>query len=265
MKIFGKEIGKKEEPEENFGKGFVPTDRVRELSDSGMSDKDIIEQLKNEGFSYQEIEKAMIQSLKSGPGASAGPPEPEEATLPPTDTAEPAKIPSSFTQPHEKTAKSSPVAGEAPEMPPLPSAGEPARPPPAQKPSGVSLPPEEEQIYPPEFAVEELVEGVVQEKWNKFEDKFQKLALQHANLRESIADMVNEIKSLRNHQDNLEKEFVEKLSELEDRIEDAEAKAGAIERTFKQFFPKIFEKAMTTKKMKRLEPEEEQETVREAI
>ena len=58
-------FGKKEE-EVSFGKGFVPIDRVRELSDKGFSEPEIIDVLRKEGFSADEIDRALTQVLKLG-------------------------------------------------------------------------------------------------------------------------------------------------------------------------------------------------------
>src|SRR3972149_8081087 len=56
MSIFAK---KKE-----TGRGFVPFDRVEELASNNTPESDIIESLRNEGFSAQEIDQAFTEYLK---------------------------------------------------------------------------------------------------------------------------------------------------------------------------------------------------------
>ena len=63
MALFG--IGKKK-PEEvkKPGKGYFPTDRVKGLSNKGFSEPEIIDVLRKEGFSSEEIDRALTQVLK---------------------------------------------------------------------------------------------------------------------------------------------------------------------------------------------------------
>ena len=62
VKLFG--IGKRAEEPPRLGKGFIPSDRVRELSDKGFSEPEIIDVLRKEGFSAEEIDRALTQVLE---------------------------------------------------------------------------------------------------------------------------------------------------------------------------------------------------------
>jgi DNA-binding transcriptional MerR regulator len=58
-------LRKKEVKEEvRIGKGFVPVDRVRELSERGFAESEIIDILRAEGFSPSEVDKALTQAIK---------------------------------------------------------------------------------------------------------------------------------------------------------------------------------------------------------
>ncbi len=70
IKLFGK---KKPEKVSTVGRGFTPTDRVKELSDKGFSEPEIIDVLRKEGFGADEIDRALTQVLKLG---VTGAPEP---------------------------------------------------------------------------------------------------------------------------------------------------------------------------------------------
>ena len=56
MPIFGK---KKE-----IGRGFIPLDRVRAFLSNNVPESDIIESLRKEGFSAEEIDKALTESFR---------------------------------------------------------------------------------------------------------------------------------------------------------------------------------------------------------
>jgi DNA-binding transcriptional MerR regulator len=72
VKLFG--IGKRAEEAPRLGKGFIPSDRVKELSDKGFSEPEIIDVLRKEGFSAEEIDRALTQVLEL---KISGQPEPQ--------------------------------------------------------------------------------------------------------------------------------------------------------------------------------------------
>jgi hypothetical protein len=72
-------LKKKKEGETFPGKGFIPVDRVREMSSRGFSEPEIIDVLRREGFSPDEIDKALTQALRI---RVTGAPEKEEIELP---------------------------------------------------------------------------------------------------------------------------------------------------------------------------------------
>lgn len=74
VKLFG--LGKKAEEVPRLGKGFIPTDRVRELSDKGFSEPEIIDVLRKEGFGAEEIDRALTQVLEL---KISGQPEPQSS------------------------------------------------------------------------------------------------------------------------------------------------------------------------------------------
>ncbi len=56
---------KKKEVKYPLGRGFIPIDRVREMSSKGFSEPEIVDTLRKEGFSPDEIDKALTHVLKS--------------------------------------------------------------------------------------------------------------------------------------------------------------------------------------------------------
>ena len=74
IKLLG--LGRKAEAPPRLGKGYVPTDRVKELSDKGFSEPEMIDVLRKEGFSAEEIDRALTQVLEL---KVSGAPEPESS------------------------------------------------------------------------------------------------------------------------------------------------------------------------------------------
>lgn len=196
-------FGKKEEP-----KGYPPIKEVEQMRMAGTSDKDIIKKLKTEGFSYSEIEKAMLQSLKQNVGESSSSVENawgEENT-------------------NEETPTLEDIYGK-PEEPRGPSVEE------------LMAPGIHESDLNPEMAIEELVEGVVNEKWEVFEKELKKLKYDEEVL-------MRQIKQLESMNSTSGKDvrfiaFERKLSDLETKLTDMEARINGIEKAFKQFLPSL--------------------------
>ena len=86
LKLFGKK-----EEEVSIGKGFIPIDRVKELSDKGFSEPEIIDVLRKEGFGAEEIDRALTQVLKIG--VTGQPEEPELPTMEELQAEQPEEYP----------------------------------------------------------------------------------------------------------------------------------------------------------------------------
>lgn len=171
---------KKKEPKE------LPINEIQELSSKGASDKEIIKKLKSEGYSYDTIEKSMLQAVKAGVDQ-------------PEDTA---------TQ-EQPTAEAFQEEQEMPEM---------------------NLA-EAEETVSPEIIVEELVEGVVEEKWQKVESRIESMEGEISKIyaRLKQAEQRNVIAPVRD----------ERIDEYSERLEDLEARIGGLEKAFKQFLPAL--------------------------
>lgn len=57
---------KKQQPQVMPGKGFAPIDRVREMASRGFSEPEMIDILRRDGFSADEVDKALTQALRIG-------------------------------------------------------------------------------------------------------------------------------------------------------------------------------------------------------
>lgn len=170
---------KKKEPRE------LPINEIQNLSSQGASDKDIIKKLKSEGYSYDTIERSMLQAVKAG----VDQPEPVQEQVPADVFQEDQGMP-----------------GE------------------------LSLA-ELEETVSPEIVVEELVEGVVEEKWQKAEARLEgmegEISKIYARLKQAEQRPVNA--PVRD----------ERIDDYSERLEDLEARIGGLEKAFKQFLPAL--------------------------
>ena len=194
------------------GRGYVPTREVLELRDRGYGDREIIDELSKRGFSYDEIEQAMLQSLKSDVTATRVP---IEAPTPPATPAAPA----------HRAAIGAPTTpaptGVAPEatLPEIEATEE--------------IAPPERSAPSPEITIEEIVEGVVDEKIEPFKKELRSLRDEIGRTLKRLKEL--ELKTPSGEEINLE----EKLAPILERLSKLEGKVEALERTLRDLLPQI--------------------------
>ena len=189
-------------------KGYAPVDEVRMLTKRGMSDKDIIRRLKKEGFAGEEIEKGMIEAVKAGVGGEARGPEESFFNEPsPMQLESKQRAPPTF---EEMYGKEEPVDV----LETFASA---------------------EDIPKPEVIIEELVEGVVNEKWQKFEDKLTAVKNEFNNIRVEMKQFEHRLKTAHPGQSVDDS----KIREMTEQLDDLAARVGGLEKAFKQFLPSL--------------------------
>jgi DNA-binding transcriptional MerR regulator len=190
----------------NKGERGVPLEDIRRMASKGMGDKDIIKELKGRGYSYGEIEKAMLAAVKEGVN------EPVQNEMPMADE---------FFAP----APTASMSAQNPAMQPsfdLPTFDE-------EQPD-MSM--EQSQAL-----MEELIEGVIDDKWNKFHDKMDKLEENFDKIKAEIKQW--EIRQEQNRRDSPTREIELRISELSEQLEDIDARVGGLEKAFKQFLPAL--------------------------
>jgi len=189
----------------------VPSDEINAMTRRGMSDKEIIKALKSKGYSYNDIERAMLSAVKTG--VSEERPSKQQAQSP----EQPRDFSYDFgnEQPQENfdnMGNEDIFAGQQ-QFENLPQ-----------------LSSEQEQQ-----PVEELVEGIVEEKWQRFQDE---LARFDEGLERIHADMkVFEERIETGKKNSPAVEIEARLTELSDHMDDLDARIGGLERAFKQFLP----------------------------
>ncbi len=197
-------FGKKKEDERT-----VPVDEVERMARIGMSDKDIIKNLKSQGYSYSEIEKAMVSAVKKGVG--------EQPLFPEQQQQQSLQAP---VQRNEQQPRQLPQLPDLPEAPSL------------EEELGLAEGPEMDMN--PEVIVEELVESVVEEKWQKFEDRIDRLEDEIIKLHTKLKEM-----SQITGQPVVHTKEDAKVQELSEQLEEVQARVGGLEKAFKQFLPTL--------------------------
>jgi len=190
--MFFKKKTVSEEPE------HIPVDEARRLSQSGLSDREIIKKLKAEGYSYSEIEKAMLRAVKEGVSS-----QPVEEVVP--QPPQPQAPPQAF------------YSSEFPNTP---------------EPLTESVPEVEE---PPETLIEEVIENIVNEKWEKFSsEKVREIEEEIQKAKEELEQIKKSISNKKPAED-----YSSRMQEISNEIEDLQSRVGALEKAFKQFLPTL--------------------------
>jgi len=174
---------------------------ARALSQSGMPDKDIIKKLKSEGYSYSDIEKAMLEAVKQG-------------VMPSNIPQLPSQMNRELRPVFQKSEEETPTEFSTEELP-------------------------ETEIFEPsqtdsvEEVVEEVIESFVNEKWQKAEGKLKNIENDLNNIKVQLKNLDNKINSAKTEKTNLP------IDEINEQIEDLQARVGGLEKAFKQFLPSL--------------------------
>ncbi|MBI4895920.1 MAG: hypothetical protein HY832_00005 [Candidatus Aenigmarchaeota archaeon] len=202
-----------------FGKKPTPTsppyDEVQRMTAKGMSDKDIIKKLKGKGYSYEQIEKAMLQAVKGGV---------EEMPLPTQQQQMPRQTQQEsfdnfYTAPSQQSQQDV-FAESSPELPDFSSMEEMG-----------------EQEGDPEAMIEELIEGVVEDKWKRFDDQIRKLEDDIVKMRVDLKNATMRFETASSKEPSREQES--HVQELAEQMDELDARIGGLEKAFKQFLPSL--------------------------
>lgn len=222
---------KKKEPEKMRGKGYVPIDRVRELTSRGFSESEAIDVLRREGFSPDEIDKALTQALRVGIGAArpappTTPPVAEAPKFPPTPTFPPKAwekpAPALTTLPTLEELKPKPAKPERPEMPVLPE---------------TALP---EQYYQP-YTTEEYIDYAVQERMQELSQKLGEFAAKYSELEKKIAGIHEQLDRITQTRGGEQQQIITKIDNFKDTVTDVNMRVSSLEKAFKETLPALIE------------------------
>ncbi|MFH0949320.1 MAG: hypothetical protein V1802_02425 [Candidatus Aenigmatarchaeota archaeon] len=187
-----------------FGKkksiGSVSPEEIQQMMQKGMADKEIIKMMKKKGYSYESIESAMLEAVRKGVSSQ------EQRFEPPR--IEQMKTP-------EEELFGEPKKSELIEE--------------------MGLSELEEETESPEAIIEDLVEGVIEEKWVKFEDRMKRIEDNMNALQSGVKQYDLKIENIKKEPITMQGPSDELLT----RLDELEARIGGLEKAFRQFLPSL--------------------------
>lgn len=188
-------------PEAMARKGFIPVERVRELASRGFSEVDMIDVLRKEGYSADEIDAGLTEALKMGV-TGISPPAGNFPTLPKAEEFQPRQM-----------------MVDVPET---------------------SLPQSyygSEQQYP----TADYINYVVSERTEELDDKLKEFTIKYFEIEKRIGEFYNQLNELTKIRTTGEQLIIAKLDELKGLSVDLESRLGAVEKAFKDTLPALIE------------------------
>lgn len=235
MALFGGDDDEEEKP--------VPKQRVKQLSNQGYSNSEITNMLRDEGFSYSQINKALNQAVSSAASDTRGTPGNsgggglETYQGEQRSTGMPGSVPGGDTD--QSTAEEQ---GGGPPPPPGQQQGGQQQPGQAGGQGGLpgggdrstsfgegGVPAEEE----------ETIESVVAEYFTDVEDEFDNVYLEIDAIVKKMEELEERIRELEIRKEEDQEKFFRKMDELEDTIEGTSGRVGGLEKAFQDVLPSL--------------------------
>ncbi len=207
---------------------YIPVDIVQRYASQGMSESEIASRLQEKGFRPTQIERALQIALRREIVGEERPEQPIGAPRGP----EPMGIPR--REPRERRMGVPPerVVPSTPQMIPEPPE------------TAFTFEREEEIPEIPEIGeitVEEIVEGIVAERWEEFEERLSIFEKRDLQLQGQIEDLRKKISELEKRIKEKETTLVSRFGEFGESMENIEGRIGSIEKVFKDFIPELAE------------------------
>ncbi len=248
----------------------VPIDEVQQLSQQGYSQHEITEELRDRGYAYSAINKAMNRAVRdstqsrSGQGGRGS--SPQQAQQPAQqggpggfDDRSGDQGRSSQTPPGEKEPMGPQGGGQQSRQ----QTGQ------AQQDFGTQQQTQQgnqfgsgqgqqqtatqdysDEEYPEETwdtdvgisqEQEELIETIIEEKIIDIEDEFETVYERLEELEDNVDELQQDVHDLKIRKDEDEREFLQKMEEMEDYLESSESRIGGLEKAFQQTLPSLVE------------------------
>lgn len=200
---------KKKEPERMAGKGFVPMERIKELSSKGFSEPEIIDVLRKDGYSPEEIDKGLTQVLRAGVSG-------EHQPLPAS---------SFMPKPEERSQLPTLQQLEAPklEMPQIPE---------------TSLP---QEYYEAQYSPEEYIDYAVKEKVGEIDKKITEFIIKQKELEKRMEEVHEQLNLLSQTRTGEQQQILNRIDDFRETINDADIRLGSLEKAFKDTLPALIE------------------------
>ncbi|MCS7123151.1 MAG: hypothetical protein RMJ17_01050 [Candidatus Aenigmarchaeota archaeon] len=207
MPIFGKK-------EDKRGRGVIPVDRVKDLSSKGFSEPEIIDILRREGYSPEEIDKAFTQTIKT---AVEGKEEVKQETT--TTSITPSSPTTSLPtlKELESIFEAKPKTMETLEVP------------------ETSLPSSTRALS------EEYIEYIIDQKLIEVYQRFEDIYYRIEEIEKSMKEMNNNISNLARKKLIEGEELGKKFESFSENIQTITGRVSSLEKAFKETLPSLVE------------------------
>lgn len=255
MAVFPFMNKKSEEPQKNY----IPVNLVQKYASQGMSESRIIDELRNQGFNPSQVDTALRtvlknqvapqgeQSYRQQPRQPVREMNPEEfPTMQNTNEAQPMQPRREMPQRRDPSYENQQmperrIAPEQRQMLPIQPQPSQMQIPQQQEESKYTFEEPEKTFHPglEEITLEEIVEGIVAEKWQEFEERMGNFESRDLQLQEQISELRASIKEVTKLVEQKEQNLSGRFEEFGGSVSDIQGRIGSIERVFKEFIPEI--------------------------
>jgi hypothetical protein len=206
-------------PVASFSRGGAPVDRVGQLAAKGFAETEMIDVLRKEGYSADEIDKALTEALKSGI----------------TGQSQQMQI---QQQPQQFGQFEMPVQMQQTQLPELPAEFMQQQ----QMPEipETSLP---EQYYYPaqQFSPEEFVDLAIRERMGEVDSKMNEFVLKYQELDKRMEGVYEQLSDISKSRSTEQQQILAKIDSFKDTIDDISITIGSLEKAFKETLPSMIE------------------------
>ncbi len=196
---------KKKEPEMIAGKGYPPIDRVKEMAGRGFSEPEMIDVLRREGFSAEEIDRALSQALRIGVTSQSPAP---------TVNPNPSHLPTL-----EELMPTEPPQGN-PQIP------------------ETSLP---QDYYEQNYSTEEYFDTLIQSRVSGWTEKINEFAVRYEEIEKRVATIQDQLSELSKIRSGEQQEILNKIDVFSETVTDSNTRITSLERAFKEILPALIE------------------------
>lgn len=232
---------------ENPQRAYIPVNLVQRYASQGIPEREIAARLRSQGFVPGQIDAAIRAVLRERvAGPQRGPPE----RAPMLQERQPA--PDEFPTMQMGTREQ---RGETGEATPLPPRREPQRIEMPQQMPAQETEPEprftfeggQNPLEPAlgEVTLEEIIEGIVAEKWNDFEDRLANFEERDLQLQQQIQEVRHSIKDVEKAVESKEQTLSGRFDEFSGSVSEIQGRIGSMEKVFKEFIPELAKNVKT--------------------
>lgn len=215
---------------DNFGGGLQRT--VENLFDQGYSEEEVRQELQGQ-YSENELQNAINQAVKSSATSQEEGPQPMSPYQGGDENVSP--MDEGFADDEPQGPENNPPQQDAP---PMDGSGMESQPQSAQP------APQQPQLQDADQAgqsndIEELIETIVAENFEKVEKEFENVYSEVDTMQEKIQDLEERVHDLEVRDDEDQTQFIEKMDEIENDINEYQSRIGGLEKAFQQVLPSL--------------------------